>query len=467
MEISELSKTNPWWQSSYNMESDKHLSELKELPLIWEPKIIESFSDGIYTLRGPRQVGKTTWIKTKIRDLLKVEKKEDIFFYSCDLMRQKEQIVDLVESYLNWNPQGQYLFLDEVAYVEDWQLAVKHLVDTGVLKNKRVLVTGSNSLDMNKNIEQLPGRIGKGKRHFVFFPMSFGRFIKLMKKEIADDIYSNNLVHSLQRCELYSEELNRLLRSYVITGGFPKVVNEYFKNQNIHDDIYDLYISWIKGEIGKWKRDENTSIQIIRKIIESYVTHLNWSSIKSATGIESHHTVSGYVEMLEKMFLLQFIYGFDPSDLAPAFRKNKKIYFVDPFIYAAMEKWSFGFSDMFEKANLKDEQTFSRIIEGVLLNHLVAHETKLSNSNMFDYKNRIFYLRTKRGREIDFVIKRDDLLGYVEVKWREKDKLPRGFEGLRLTKNKLDLKSGKIPVSFFMALEEHYDSMLFDKFAKR
>ncbi len=461
MQVSELIKQNRWWQSDYNMQADRHLSELSRLAIVWKPEIIGSFDEGIYTLRGPRQVGKTTWIKTKIRDLLEKEKKEDIFFYSCDLMKQKEQIVDLVESYLKWNPKGKYLFLDEIAYVEDWQLAIKHLADAGALKEKVVLVTGSNSLDMKGNIEQLPGRLGKGKRHFVFFPMSFSTFIRLADKKIANDIRSKSLAKSLKKCELYTDKLNSLLRVYAITGGFPRVINEYLMNKKIDDDIYDLYISWIRGEVGKWKREENSSIQIIRKIIESYVTRINWSSIRAATDIESHHTVSGYVQMLEKMFLIQFIYPFDPSGSMPLFRKNKKIYFVDPFIYTAMEKWSFGLSGMFEKSNLKDEEKLSKVIEGVVLNHLVSHEAKASISNIFDYKNRVFYFRTKRGKEIDFVVKRGDSIGYVEVKWKEKGKVPRGFEGLALTKNELDLKSKRIPASFFLALDEHYENLVF------
>lgn len=461
MEISELAKKNPWWQANYTMDADKHIADLTRSKIIWEPALLDKLEEGVYTLRGPRQVGKTTWIKMQIKRLLQTEKKEDMCYYACDLMRNNKEIIDLIESYLSWNHEGRYIFLDEITYVENWQLAIKHLVDAGTLSGKTLLVTGSHSLDMKRNIEQLPGRLGRGKRHFIFFPMCFSRFVKLVNPSLANEIYQNDFTKSIKKCEMYINELNSLLKIYCITGGFPKVINEYFQNKNIDDDIYDLYVSWIKGEIGKWKKDENKSIQIIRKIINSYVSPINWNTIKNATDLESHHTVSSYVEMFEKMFLLEFIYSFDSSSLIPVFRKNKKIYFVDPFIYAAMEKWSFGITNIFEKMNLIEDVVFSKIVEGIVLNYLIAAETKNSQSNVFEYKNNIAYLKTKTGKEIDFVICRNNLIGYLEVKWQIQTNLPRNFEGLLLTRNDFDINTRRIPVSVFLALEDSYDLFLF------
>ena len=65
---------NPWWESPERIESDRSIVEYQESKLQWQPKIREEFKltqDVVYTLRGPRQVGKTTLIKMIARELLR------------------------------------------------------------------------------------------------------------------------------------------------------------------------------------------------------------------------------------------------------------------------------------------------------------------------------------------------------------------------------------------------------------
>ena len=65
-DISQLAEQNPWWVDKTNILKDYKLSGLNKLQFQWDPHIrhyIKLNKDVIYTIRGPRQVGKTTLIK--------------------------------------------------------------------------------------------------------------------------------------------------------------------------------------------------------------------------------------------------------------------------------------------------------------------------------------------------------------------------------------------------------------------
>ena len=66
--IEELKRMNPWWKVKEAIESDFHIRQVKESSIDWYPRIISEFSTGVYSIRGPRQIGKTTWIKQTIKE---------------------------------------------------------------------------------------------------------------------------------------------------------------------------------------------------------------------------------------------------------------------------------------------------------------------------------------------------------------------------------------------------------------
>jgi len=62
----DLERFNPWWIRSEGIEADPRWRAFKNSRLHWEPRLLRELDlneEGVYTLRGPRQVGKTTLIK--------------------------------------------------------------------------------------------------------------------------------------------------------------------------------------------------------------------------------------------------------------------------------------------------------------------------------------------------------------------------------------------------------------------
>lgn len=154
-----LYRYNPWWEEGYLFEG-----------FIDRPKTMEQIQEKISSkevvfLTGLRRVGKTTLLKLLIKHLLKDKqiKSSYIFYISLDDYHlTKTSIVELIEEYRKAHRipfrQKVYLFLDEVAYKEDFELQLKNLYDSqnvkifastssaSILKNKKSLLTGRSIL---------------------------------------------------------------------------------------------------------------------------------------------------------------------------------------------------------------------------------------------------------------------------------------------------------------------------------
>ena len=163
----ELSDQNPWWRDVAAIDQDMYIAAWKASRAPWNPRLQYTFdldTDLVYTIRGPRQVGKTTLTKLMIRELLQKVEPRRVFYYTCDLVASPKELSNIVAGYLDWlrtfTHERAFAFLDEVSSVRDWQKAIKHLVDTGKLKATTVFLTGSHTLDVKAMSERLPGRRG-------------------------------------------------------------------------------------------------------------------------------------------------------------------------------------------------------------------------------------------------------------------------------------------------------------------
>ncbi len=87
--------------------------------------------------------------------------------------------------------------------MDGWWKVLRSFIDAGILKNKAIVITGSESLELKKHAELFPGRRGEGKKIEVL-PLLFPDYIKIkLKKE-----------------RLPSTVLEREFKNYLLTGGF-------------------------------------------------------------------------------------------------------------------------------------------------------------------------------------------------------------------------------------------------------
>ena len=151
----------------------------------------------------------------------------------------------------------------------------------------------------------------------------------------------------------------------------------------------------------------------------------------------------------------------DFSKKIPDFPKSKKIYFSDPFIFAVCYKWAYSVEDNFNSYKKILEKNIDKISEGVLLNHLVYLIYNVIRSNIYDYKDLIFYWKNKANtKEVDFIYKENAF----EVKWRENIKsgdykgLDEFKKGFLVTKKDFDRRTFPMP-GFLIILEKYFDTL--------
>ncbi len=403
MEINNLNQANPWWEDKSWHEKDFHLENLQKQKIPWEYKIFNSFDEGVYSLRGPRQVGKTTFIKLKIKEILKNTNPRNVFFFSCDNI-DKQELEEIINLFLDSSgDRKKFIFLDEIPFVNEWEHVIKHFYDSGKFRDCFILLCGSNSLDIKRSVERLPGREGKGKRHFIMHPLSFKEFLQAIK--IKMEIYKNEK-KNLANIKINFKKINNLYLDYLLTGGFLKIINEYHETKTISDSSYDVYLKWIIGDLAKFGLTERYAKQILHRVIETYSSEVSWSSLHSGTDIDTHNTTAKYANALEDIFVLNIIYKMEYNKKIPDYPKSKKVYISDPFLIACVYKWIYSIENNFVKYKEYLEKNIAKICEGIFLSEIIKYLEINSSSDVFSYRDVVFYWTNKaKTKEIDFIYK--------------------------------------------------------------
>ena len=300
------------------------------------------------------------------------------------------------------NPGRLYVFLDEISFVRQWQRGVKALADQGRLKNVTLLLTGSNLIDIRGGAERMPGRRGKlAKVDFEQLPMTFPEFVHLTESSIELTDFDGLMY--------YKDLLLRRFEEYLVSGGFPLSVNLFYARGHISSYVYQLYLSWIEGDIGRAGKLERNLYQIMSRVLAHISTGVSWYKLARESGIASHATVQEYLEILERMYVLRVVPFLDLSSRLPMYRKNKKFYFQDPLIFHCFSGRNSGMGDNFFtecQRFLSNVREKSKLAESVVGMHIFRR-----------YGN-CFYWQGQK--EIDFVAKEGGNLYFFEVKYQEK-----------------------------------------------
>ena len=219
-----LYRFNPWWESRYQPDFIPRKGYLKTLLALKDTK-------DILLLTGLRRVGKTTLMKMMIQSLLGEHGMDPsrIFYVSLDFYGLEHySILQIVEEFLKIQKvsvsEKTFLFLDEVAYREDFALQLKNLYDAF---NTKICASSSSASVLRDKKALLTGR----ERIIEILPLDFSEFLKFKGITIK---------------KADSHLLEAAFLDYMETGGMPEYVltgdPEYIK-QLIDDIIYKDIIS--------------------------------------------------------------------------------------------------------------------------------------------------------------------------------------------------------------------------------
>lgn len=406
MDYSVVEALNPWWRGRSHIDGDSYVREA----LSRRYRITYRFNFERSTLLvGPRRVGKTTFFKLLIRDLLfewDVDPR-DVLYVSCEILRDHVELVDVVRYY-----RSRYVFLDEVTFLDGWEKAVKFILDHGVAEDSILMITGSSIAFLKR--ESFPGR---NIDIVDFLPMDFRTYcIVYGGEDLREALLSDQ---AMDRLIAYQPEIFSLYIRYCESGGFPMASSQLAELGVIKSQVYDEIYSWYRGDILKLGRSEEIMSAVISKLLISETTPLSYLKIASYSGV-SHRIVREYIETLRELFYLDYCRMLDPSTGMPAFRKEKKFYFTDPLI--------------------------THTFEHKILGRRIIGMDRLAEQNLYATLRRhckIYYQRW--DGETDFT----DGRTRWEVKWGEKPKPRR--ETLTLTRTQYNPEKDIAPLPVYLA----------------
>jgi len=299
-----------------------------------------------------------------------------------------------------YHPRGKnYFFLDEVQNVKGWERWVNRLYE---FEDIKIFVTGSNAAMLSPEISTtLTGR----NRQLIIYPFSFNEFLSLRK-------------YSLNEKSFYLREkrieIKQLFKEYLELGSFPEVLKirditlleQYFKDI-IYRDIIARYSTRNIKEIKEMTLFLASNIGTVQ----------SYKNLKEIIGVKSLNTIKNYLEILENVFLFFRVELFAYSVKKQIYNPSK-IYSVDS---ALSNSVAFKFSE-----NI-----------GHIYENLVFMELKRRNKE-------IFYWKSKKNQEVDFVIKRGlKIEEAIQVCFSlaEKKVRDREIKGLLAAENELNVNN--------------------------
>ena len=330
----------------------------------------------IAIIYGARQIGKTTLSKEIIKELnLKT------FFVNAD----EEKYIDILSSRdfakINRLINGyELLFIDEAQRIPEIGINLKIIRDE--MPQLKIIVTGSSSFELaNKIAEPLTGR----KWTFNLFPIS----VSELKKHFSDF------------------EIDEKTEELLIFGGYPEVLTT--KNwQEKKELLKEISQSYLYKDIFKIAKIKHSSK--IKKLLQLLAFQIGSevSISEIATQLEiNKETVSRYIDLLEKSFVIFRLSGFN-RNLRKEVSKMDKIYFYD-----------LGIRNIIID-NLKTLDNRNDV--GALWENFLLIERK----KYLEYTKKIasqYFWRTTTGAELDYVEEQDGKLFGFEFKWNSNKKV--------------------------------------------
>ncbi|NPA81118.1 MAG: ATP-binding protein [Epsilonproteobacteria bacterium] len=385
-------KHNTHWQKRYSN--------------LLKRNILDSIIEKLYlrqieVIKGIRRSGKTSLFKLIINHLIdsNVDAKSILYInfddpYFTEICSDSKNIYRLLElSEKITETKVDYLFLDEIQNVKDWEKFVKVIYDNESVK--KIFITGSNaSLLDGEYAILLSGRYLQDE----VMPLSFSEVLKYF-----------DITNKLKLLENKAKVL-KIVEDLMQYGGFYEVVKEPKFKREILINYYETII--LKDCIAQHNIRDIKGFKEIAYFIISNATNL-YSYNSLARAINSNdNTIKQYLQILEDSYLLKELQQYSYK-LKEQIKSKKKIYINDNGLLAQI---SFSFSKNF----------------GKLFENLVYTELRKQNYEIYFYN---------KDYECDFIAVKNQEIIAVQVCYQlNKQNMEREVGALRKLKFNVDKK---------------------------
>lgn len=349
---------------------------------------------GLITIRGARQVGKSTWLELQLLNTLEEFGLGTAFFLSGDYIFSiddfEKKLLELEASFSK-KSKVRRIFIDEITQIKGWEKVLKRLIDSGHLLNILIVTTGSNASDLRRGSERLPGRKGNLQRtEYIFLPISFKEFYYQVKNEIG----------TFESDTLWA---------YILSGGSPQAIKSLYYSDKLDDTFVTLISDWILGDLASSGRSRILFSNLLKKLYQIAPSPISYTKLAQDAGLANNTAALDYVEKLADLLCIEPMLAWDKDKKVGLSKKQSKF----PFINLAMA-WTFHPKLPRYIHELKDMKGQER---GALYEWVVAQEIwrrqllEAQSTSVRNY-NDLFYWSSKE-HEIDFITSNEK---FYEVK---------------------------------------------------
>ena len=335
---------------------------------IIESDVIDTLSNfPVISILGPRQCGKSTLVKHLVED-----RSNCIYL---DLERPSDlQKLDDAEWFFTYH-KGKLICLDEIQRRPDLFPIIRSLVDEEQ-RNGHFLLLGSASRDLlRQSSETLAGRIVY--KHLTPF--------------------------------LWKELQGRYpLEDYLYKGGFPRSIMA--KSTKATSEWLSSFIStFLERDLLQWKgATPSTMRRLWQMLAHNNGQVANYSRLADSLSVSSV-TVKNYIDLLCDTFMLITVPPYT-SNLGRRLIKSPKVYIADSGIAVSLLQ-------MRQYDDLMGSIVLGSIWEQVVLSNIKGHFPEAD----------IFFYRTSKCAEVDFVVCLNRRIFAVECKCSTSPSLQKGF----------------------------------------
>ena len=346
------------------------------------PTIREALADTpVVCITGARQSGKTT-LARQLEPARALYTLDDAGYYRTAQLDPDGFVAGLPE----------FVTIDEIQRAPDLLRAIKISVDRN-RRYGRFLLTGSaNILLVPMVSESLAGRM----EVVVLHPLTEaekerrpGRFLAAL---LAGELGGRNRAASTDPRPL----VERLLE-----GGYPEpLTRPPARIRQWHRDYLNQILQRDVREVSRVRRTADLA-RLLELLAGRTATLLNVSGLANALAI-SRETVSHYLEVLERMFLIRRLLSWNRT-ASKRFVRAPKVHLTDTGLAATLaERTSADW--------LRDRAAMGGLLESFVVQQLVAQAA------WTDPDLRFWHYRDRDGNEVDLVITRGRDTWGVEVK---------------------------------------------------
>ena len=405
---SELVDANPWWRTPEGWEaSDVQLRAARRSPLAYEPRPLrDAERGGLYVLRGPRRVGKSTAIKQFISEWLRDGAPPRTVVHLSVEGRSAQDLVDIVRrcraEWLDGQPGDRLWVFDEITGVQGpWPEHIKRLRDQDPsFSADTVVLTGSSSSQFDEARKLLAGRRSAERSDRTMFQLSFLDVARALGQElpappglqVADLQDRRTVKEAAIEYKPWQDVLIAAWDRYLRVGGYPQAVaaelrapGEAAEERVLAGALWDV----IHGDAFAGSELTHTQTQaILRSLSDSLGSLLSVRKVATETSLH-HTTVEKRLDTLRRSFVAFPVQR--EQGLAPKARSQSKWYFTDPRL--ARLASDFGAGTPPDPTQLSEQQialALLRALEEEWPGAAVRHD-------------RLLYYRSATKAEIDFV----------------------------------------------------------------